>query len=478
MRILLVDDDSKVVQALSEALTHRGYDVTEASGGEEAWKLYYRENFPVIITDLEMPGGHGLQLLKNINSNGNLPAAVIVMSGITDANTVEETFKAGAFDFLSKPVSMEYLFDVVKRACESVQSSSAKGEETDWMSDELIASIEKKHDLVIASEYLRNIVKQALNFHSASSVPVLIQGETGTGKEKIAQLVHDGLDKGGGPFIDVNCAAIPKQLLESELFGYESGAFTGADKEGKAGKFELADGGSLFLDEIGEMPLELQAKLLRIVEQGEVCRLGGSCNRSIKPRLICATNCDLLELVRQGKFRSDLFHRLNLGYIHLKPLRKQPQTIPPLVRYFLNSIARTQNKPFNDIAPDVIEKMQDYQWPGNIRELRNTIERTVLLHSDTVLRTEHLEWMPAATPVNSTSSSTAEGAINPGSLVLPSEGFDLEKLNDEIILKALRLHGGNKSHTAQYLGITRSKLLTRLKHIQENSTVEIAVDQL
>lgn len=475
MRVLIVDDDPSVITVCRAILKRKGYDVNVAHGGDEAWKLYHCHPFPVVVTDIQMPDGNGLDLLNRIKARSNGSTAVIMMSGIADSDTVGRTYAAGAFEFLTKPVSMEQLADSVRRACEAVDMPAGAPASASILPEDLIARVQEIHGIRVVTEHMQKVVKLALSFHRAANAPVLIQGETGTGKEKVARLIHKGVEPDGGPFIDLNCAAISPQLLESELFGYADGAFTGARSGGQPGKFELADGGSLFLDEIGEMPLEFQSKLLRVLEQREVRRVGGSRNKRINTRIVCATNCDLAELVRQGQFRSDLFHRLNVGYVRLQPLRERKDAVAPLADAFLKNIARELQKPFETLEPGAVAALEHYDWPGNIRELRNTIERAVLLHNDTVLRREYLHFIhttACALDRHATDAVPADAALlQPGAIELPPQGIDLEAVENEIVLKALRLNDDNKSRTARFLGISRSKLLTRLDRIDADTGV-------
>ena len=469
MKVLVADNDPTVLKLCCATVNRCGHEAYRASNGTEALRLFSEHAFPVILTDLEMPGMDGAEWLRRFNEcDSPQRTRVIVLNGHARKRENDTFLRERAFECLNKPVVPEILRDALSRAVVAYKGATRIAEQrTDrFESTSMEADIETKHGICIASEHMRDLVKLSLSFHQAPSATVLIQGETGTGKEKIARLIHEGIEGDGRPFIDLNCAAISPHLLESELFGYEGGAFTGARPQGQPGKFELADGGTLLLDEIGEMPLQFQCKLLRVLEQREVRRVGGIRNKRINTRIICATNCDLTELVRQKQFRSDLFHRLNVGYIRLKPLRERKEEIAPLAHHFLRSAAQNLRKPFRSITSDAIEALKRYDWPGNTRELRNTIERAVLLHNDATLRGEHLNFLCAEEPeAQEEPSAPNTRAFQAGGVVLPNEGFNLEQFEQDILIKALQLNGENKSRTARYLGLTRSKLLSRLSHI-------------
>ena len=463
MRVLVVDDDESVRSVCTAILQRQGYDVAVAAGGREAWERYRETPFPVVVTDLQMPEGDGFELLRRIRSTYNGSAgAVILMSGIADSDTVGRAYADGAFEFLSKPASLEQLSTAVGRAQVFVRSRGAAQGEPPPLSDDVVERVGRTHGIQIVSSHMREVVQLALIFHRVPSAPVLIQGETGTGKECIARLIHDGIDGSSAPFVDLNCAAISPHLMESELFGYESGAFTGARSDGLPGKFELAQGGTIFLDEVGEMPLELQSKLLRVLEQREIRRVGGARSHSVDVRVVCAGNRDLCELVRQGRFRSDLYYRLNVGVIRLRPLRERNGAIKALAQAFMKTHAGALGRAFRHIHPDTIEHLKAHHWPGNIRELRNAIHRAVLLHDAPVLEPQHLDLAPLEKRADRQPQGTEPPVLTPETLQLPEEGIDLEKLEAEIVRRALEHNDYNKSRTARYLGLTRSKLLTRL----------------
>ncbi|HEX7342673.1 MAG TPA: sigma-54 dependent transcriptional regulator, partial [bacterium] len=314
----------------------------------------------------------------------------------------------------------------------------------------------------IFSDAMKAAVTMTRRLHEDRTIPVLIEGETGTGKEVIAHLIHHGEQECAAPFISINCSAISPNLFESELFGYEGGAFTGARKSGIIGKLELAQGGTLFLDEIGDMPLDLQPKLLRALQEREIYRVGGLKKVPLDVRIIGATNRNLKSLVDEGRFRQDLYFRLHVGWVHVPPLREQKEAIIPLAQMFQNQYAAARKRRFRFISQEARARLIDYAWPGNIRELQNTLDRIVLLHDDIELRKEHLNFLTQDASLN---WEADRSEIKPGYIGLPPQGLDLAGLESEIVRKALQLFGGNKTKAAQYLGLTRSALRSRLQKL-------------
>jgi two-component system response regulator AtoC len=313
--------------------------------------------------------------------------------------------------------------------------------------------------VMVVSEGMQTVVGLAKLLHGDRNVPVIIDGETGTGKEIIARMIHYGEEvRTSAPFITVNCSAITPTLFESELFGYEEGAFTNARKRGMPGKFELAQGGTLFLDEIGDLPFDMQPKLLRALEEREIYRIGGSKQIKLDIRIICATNRDLERMVQESIFRRDLFFRLNVGRIHIPPLRERQEAILPLALLFLDRFSLEKKKVFKFIHRDAAEILQNHEWRGNVRELQNTIERVVLLYNDEELKPEHLAFLTCGETLDPSASH-----IRPGHLVLPPDQLDLKELEREVVRKALKMFKGNKSRAAAYLGLSRSALRSRLQ---------------
>jgi len=438
-RILLVEDDENFRAFLQTVLEDEGYEVLSAADGLAGLQMIQQEQFDLVVSDLKMPDKSGFELFREAMQEVNPPLFVF----LTAFGTVEEAVSAiknGAFDFLTKPLkNPEALLDVVNRAMESQPRrkdclSLSETETAGLPPVELIfagQAIEPVHTLV------HNVAVTVAN--------VLIYGESGTGKELVARVIHLLSPRSKGSFIPVNCAAIPENLLESELFGHEKGAFTGAFQARK-GKFELAEGGTIFLDEIGEMPLALQAKLLRVLQERVFERVGGSKEVKADVRVIAATNRDLGNEVAQRRFREDLFYRLNVFPIHLPPLRERQDCISLLADYFIQRFSRQNNKKIKGIDPEAISCMNSYTWPGNIRELQNVMERAVILAQDMVRRT-HL-------PEHLLQSSVPEKL----------EGREmLKSVEREIIVKALERHGGNRRLAAEELQISRRSLQYKLK---------------
>ena len=449
----------------------------------EALELYKEAPFPLVITDIRMPKMTGLELLKHIRS---LPAgnntAVVLMTGFSDTESAIEALREGAFDYLKKPVNPITLSAVLDRLSEEKLEEIQSDGDTPGIDDKRkihqvksgqllderkIIRIPGYGDIGIFSGEMQQAVDLAYRFHNDISVPVLIEGATGTGKEALARLVHFGSqddeadqDQNPAPFISINCPAITPSLFESELFGYEPGAFTGARQSGGKGKFELAQGGTLFLDEIGDLPLEMQPKLLRALQEREIFRVGGTKCLKLEVRVVAATNYDLKNLVEKGGFRRDLYHRLNLGTIALPPLAERTEEIIPLAQMFLNHFAQERRRRFNSITPEACHILEDFPWTGNVRELRNTIERVVLLNDEVSLRPIHLSFLSSD---QSDTDPDDTGLIRPTGIKLPEDGFNLKELNDEIIRKAVKKFKGNKSRAAKYLQIARNTLKGHLK---------------
>lgn len=315
------------------------------------------------------------------------------------------------------------------------------------------------------SDALKNAVALALRFHDNRNIPALIEGETGTGKEVISRLIHYGAeneDNSAEPFVSINCSALSPSLWESELFGYEGGAFTGSKRQGAAGKLELAKGGTLFLDEIADIPLEMQPKLLHALQENEIYRVGGAKSIKLNVRFIAATNRNLKIYIEEGRFRKDLYFRLNLGRIYLPPLRAQKEAIIPLAQMFLSVFSQEKKRRFRFISREAMKEFENYPWPGNVRELRNTIERVVILYDELEIVPEHLNFLHAyETELFIEQDST----IKPGQLLLPADRLDLKEIEAEIVRKALHMHNDNKTKAAEYLCVSRQTLRTLLNRI-------------
>jgi len=411
MKILVIDDDHDSLDAVAGFLKDPlGYDITTSQSCFSAMEIFNNESFSLIISDIKMPGMNGIELLKEIKkSPKGANTDVILMTGFAELETCIEALREGASDFILKPIYVHQLDLIVKRVLEKRELKNALSNAKKKYNDEIKSKNEIKSELDqykriytglikgesigIFSEKMQQIVDLCHKLHKDPVIPVLIEGETGTGKEVIASLIHQNNENDSKPFITINCSAISPTLFESELFGYEKGAFTGAKSEGSLGKLELAQNGTIFLDEIGDMPMDMQPKLLRAIQQKEIYRIGGKSKIKLNVRFICATNQSLQTKVDNGKFRSDLFYRINSGYIFIPPLRDRKQEIAPLSRMMLMDLSKQKNKKFESIDREAIFLLENYPWPGNVRELKNTIERVFLLYDEKILKVEHLNFL-------------------------------------------------------------------------------------
>jgi two-component system nitrogen regulation response regulator NtrX len=435
--VLIVDDEEGIRESLTGILEDEGYAVVTSSTGEEALKASKEHNPDLILLDVWLPGIDGIQTLKELkDAKPDLP--VIMISGHANIDLAVNATRIGAYDFLEKPLSLERVLLATKRALER------RTLEIEYRT--LKQDLTKQWRLIGNSPKMDNLREQ-IDMAAQSNSRVLIFGESGSGKELVAHILHDKSMRTEKPFIEMNCAAIPQELIESELFGHEKGSFTGAF-ERKKGKFELADGGTLFLDEIGDMSLSTQSKVLRVLETQEFQRVGGSRNIKVDVRIISATNKDLNDEVRGGSFREDLLYRLNVIPLVLPPLRERKDDIPVLVEYFLEYFASEYGKKQKKITADALKTLEAYPWPGNVRELRNIIERSVIMTlSDTI------------TPKNLIIGESAR-----------SDYFSLKTLRDaresfekDFITKKLEENNWNISKTAELLDIERSNLHRKIK---------------
>jgi two-component system nitrogen regulation response regulator GlnG len=377
-RIIVADDEESMRWVLSKALRKKGFTVDLAKDGDEALKLVQENNYDLAIFDIKMPGISGLELLDRVRELKSDILMVIMTAEASMKNAVE-AMKRGAYDYITKPFDL----DVIDAIVEKVNRAREMTSQVTLLKEELKDRYQLEKNIIGNSPAMRDIYK-IIGKVAPSDVTVLIQGESGTGKELIARAIHFNSKRLGKPFIALNCAAIPKELLESELFGFEKGAFTGAI-ERKLGKFEQANGGTIFLDEIGDMPLDLQSKILRVIQEKEITRTGGNQNISVDLRIVAATNQDLEEKVAQKTFREDLYYRLNVVPIRLVPLRERTEDITLLVDYFLTKICTELDTPAKNCDSAAYQLLTSYAWPGNVRELENTIKRAIILSSDPLL---------------------------------------------------------------------------------------------
>lgn len=439
--VLVVDDEASIRHLLSVILVDHGYDPRAVATGEEALKELAVREYDLVLTDVRMPGMGGLGLLREIQRTAP-ELMVIVMSAYGAHDAAIEAMKTGAYDYLSKPFKPDEVVLVLRKA----EERERLARENRRLRTELSAGYSPEH-MVGTSEPMREVSRQIRKI-AQQKTTVLVQGESGTGKELVARAIHQLSPRAALPFVAVNCGAIPPELIESELFGHVKGAFTDAIRA-KKGLAVEADGGTLFLDEIGELPLELQAKFLRVLEERKIRRLGGRSEVEVDVRVICATNRDLKEEIRRGRFREDLYFRLHVFSILLPTLKERREDVPLLVHHFIEKFNAETGKRVQGVSPAAMAVLQGYAWPGNIRELRNTVERAMILVDGEVIGEEQLPPdMPASRPEAAT-------------LRVPL-GLHIDKVEKEYILASLQRNGGNKARTAEILGISEKTLYNKL----------------
>ncbi len=438
--ILIVDDEKNAREGLRDALKSPDYRVRLAENGFQAEEILHQETVDLVIADLKMPGMNGLELLKRVQAIS--PTTLfIIMTAYGTVDTAVQAMKEGASDYLIKPINLDQLEIIIARV---LKGKSLEAENI-YLKEQLRKQygFESLIGRSAAMEKVFELIRQIRN----SRCTVLISGESGSGKELVARAIHQQSPRKNQPFVAIHCASLAPSLLESELFGHEKGAFTGAVAT-KKGKFEVAAGGTVFLDEISEIPLEIQVKLLRFLEMYEFERVGGTKPIKVDIRLLAATNTDLEKLVRQNRFREDLFYRLNVVRLDISPLRDRREDIPLLARYFIDEFDRENQKGVNSISPRAIHLLQSYDWPGNVRELKNSIESMVVLAKGKTLGVEDL-------PPNIRAVEPAHLPISPT--------FNLKVMGKDMIRKALRETKNNKKKTAELLGMSRRTLYRKLK---------------
>lgn len=443
MKILIADDEKNMRWILGKNLRDESFTVIEACDGEEAFHLFLDEEPDLIIMDYRMPKLDGMEVLKRIKKiNSKLPVIMITAHGSTDAAV--EAMKLGAVDYISKPFDINDLKLSIFKALNIDQLNR----EIDYLKE---TSKQVFNGKIIGCSRKMQEVFELVNKVADTNASVLIIGESGTGKEGIAASIHNKGSRNDKPFIAVNCGAIPENLIESELFGYEKGAFTGANAR-KAGRFDRAQGGTLFLDEIGELSLPLQVKILRVLQEKEFERVGGSAVIKADVRIIAATNRDLDKMVEKGEFREDLLYRLKVIPIYLPPLRERKEDIPLLVEHFIDKYCKEINKGKLVMKKETLELLRSYDFPGNIRELENLIERLIILSSGDSIE-------PALLPKEILKSAFTDKSED---FILPEEGINLEKVEESFVRQALVRSDGNQTHAARLLGISRHALIYRM----------------
>jgi two-component system nitrogen regulation response regulator GlnG len=463
-RILVADDEESIRWVLSKSLSKQGFQVDLASDGQEALLMSRRQSYDLAVLDIKMPGLTGLELLSKFQEECP-QALVVIMTAESSMKNAVEAMKRGAYDYLTKPFDLDALDAIIYKAQKAVDVSA----EVSLLKQEIKDHYQLDRTIIGQSQPMQRIYK-VLGKIAPSDVTVLIYGESGTGKELIARAIHFNSGRLGKPFIALNCAAIPKELLESELFGHEKGAFTGATDK-KIGKFEQAKEGTLFLDEIGDMPLELQAKLLRVLQEKEVTRTGGNTTIQVNTRIVAATNQDLKEKVQAKEFREDLYYRLNVLPLELPPLRDRHEDIPDLVEYFLTKATEKYGTVATGLTKEAMELLCNYDWPGNVRELENIIQRAALLSPDALLNAADFPGLISGQ--TSGNNASLEGLINQKlqSSLAQIDLQDMENLYEMVLHQmerpliniVLEKTRGNQVKAAEVLGINRNTLRKKIQ---------------
>lgn len=450
-KVLVVDDDRRILDLLREFLHRMGMEVTTAASAPEALACMEKGELDVLLTDLVLPGADGLELLERI-SRMSMPPVAIVLTGHGSIESAVKAMRLGAFDYITKPIHLEEIRMVVQKALSFRQLRKENLQLRQQLRDKY-----RFENLIGHSHAMQSIQKMVERVADTDST-VLIFGESGTGKELVARALHYNSHRRERPLVVVNCSAIPPDLLESELFGHEQGAFTGAVRT-RIGKFESAQGGTVFLDEIGDMSPHLQAKLLRVLQEHEIERLGGNSPLRVDVRIIAATHRNLEEAIKEGRFREDLYYRLNVIPIRVPPLRERKSDIPLLVQHFVEKFNAARGKRLAGFSKEAIEVLMNYSWPGNVRELEHLVERMVILQGEGVVEASQLP-----PPY----SEAAQKKAQPGPL-LPEEGMDLpawvKETERALILQALERCGGVKNKAAKLLGINRTTLVEKMRRL-------------
>src|SRR6516165_1982541 len=479
-RILLVDDEKLVRWALTQKCAEFGFQSLEAENGEEAIRALQGDTIDAILLDVHLPDLSGIEVLEKLKQAGET-RSVIMMTADPQLDDVKAALRLGAYDFVSKPINFEELSVTLQNALEAgalrTEVESLRGE---------VRRRAGYHDVIGVSRKITELMKFVYKVAASEATTILIQGESGTGKDLVAKAMHYRSTRSERPFVAINCSAIPETLMEAELFGHEKGAFTDA-KAMKKGLFEVADGGTLFLDEIGELSPLLQAKLLRVLEDQMIRRVGGVRDMQVDVRVIAASNRDLERAVRDSQFRQDLFYRLAIIAIYLPALRERKEDITPLVEYFIDRYNRKFRKSVEGITDETRKLMLKYDWPGNVRELKNAVERAMILEDSNVLRPDYLPFAVAQQQAAYTAFEMTSGSSNGGNatqlpdgrslpkLVIPEGGTSLEEVERALVELAMSQANGNQTHAAKLLDISRDALRYKLKkfgllHAEEDET--------
>lgn len=454
-RILIIDDEKLIRESLTHLLTGAGYRVEVAGRVDDAKVQIAKEVYDLILIDLRLPDGSGIDLMRHIHDQINYAPLCIMMTAYGSVDTAVEAMKYGAYDYINKPFKSKEILLIVKLALET---GKLKREVRDIVKEQ-----SQTHDIISADPLMERVMTMVRKVAGNRDVSVLIQGESGTGKELVAKAIHNLSERASMPFVSINCASIPGNLLESELFGYEKGAFTDA-KSRKLGLLEKGDGGTVFLDEIGDMEAPLQAKLLRVLEESKFRRLGSVDDIKIDARFVSATNQSLEKLIEENRFREDLYYRLKVINIVVPPLRERRQDIELLLKFYFDHFNRKFKKNVSEISAGALELLQNYQWRGNVRELKNMVERIMILEDSEIITEEHL-------PLEVFSANRDKSKFG---LALPREydfrqGVDFNELvksfSSYLIEEAMKVAGGNKAKTARLLNMDRGTLRYQIKKL-------------
>lgn len=448
-KILVIDDEKLLRWSLQQNLSKEGFTVITAENGTEGVDLFTEEQPDIVLLDVHLPDISGIEVLENIKRD-NKEALIIMITAFGDIQTAVKTIKIGAYDFVEKPFSMDKLKILITKALETV---SLRKEVSQFRSQ-----LSKKYgfnNIIGKSNPMAKVLELLKKVSRSDATTIFLQGESGTGKDLIAKVIHYENKRSDKPFMDINCTALPETLIESELFGFEKGAFTDA-KQMKKGLFELADGGTIFLDEIGDMKLSTQAKLLKVIENKTFKRIGGIKDIVVDLRIIASTNKNIHEEVKKGNFREDLYYRLKVIPIYLPPLRERREDIPILAKFFIDEFNREFKKHVEGISRGTEEAFVNYTWPGNIRELRNVIERAMILENETYILPEHL-------PLELLSGDSPMKGIIDEQIKIPPGGLDIEEVEKNLIRRALEQTKWNQTRAARLLGLTRDALRYRMQ---------------
>lgn len=443
--ILVVDDDASLRRVMRMQLDEAGYEVCLAANGEEALAIIDTRRPKLVITDLRMPGAGGMDLLRHIRED-HQETTVIIITAFGSVETAVAAMKAGAYDYVTKPIDYEALVLVVHRAMERQNLLEEVRN--------LRAALDERYgfeSIVGRSKALLRVLEMASRVAQRDST-VLIRGETGTGKELLARAIHHNSRRKAGPFVTINCGAIPKELMESELFGFTRGSFTGA-QTAKPGKIEMADGGTIFFDEIGELPVEMQVKLLRLLQQGEIEKIGATGSSKVDVRVIAATHRNLQAMIEDGVFREDLYYRLAVVPLELPPLRERVEDLPELAQHLFRKVKARHGLPQLRMSASLMPYFSNYRWPGNVRELENVMERMVVLSAGEEIGSADL-------PDELRRSAPSRDSLI---LDLPEQGISLEGIERELLVRALEKFNGNQTRAAKYLDISRRTLIYRME---------------